>query len=178
MKFESLDRIYEHKQDVHRALRQRTLPLSPAQQTFRPSPGQWTIQEALEHLSIVDASILKLIGALLQKAKESGGGALNGVIEIPEGVENSSSGKIRTRPQSVPTGNVAIGQSLAGIGDVDGQLITLRPRLERVDLSSVSFPHWIFGQFTLGQWLAFIGVHEQRHLGQMEAVMEAEGFPG
>ena len=51
------------------------------------------------------------------------------------------------------------------------ELRGLQERIEAVDLSSVTYPHPAFGPFNLYQWLAFIGIHEERHLRQMETAL-------
>lgn len=35
----------------------------------------------------------------------------------------------------------------------------------------------VLGDMTLGQWCAFLGAHEERHLGQIRSVIAAAGFP-
>ena len=52
-------------------------------------------------------------------------------------------------------------------------LHALRPRIEATDLASVTYPHPAFGPLNFYQWLALIGLHEERHLRQIQSVLSA-----
>jgi hypothetical protein len=41
----------------------------------------------------------------------------------------------------------------------------------------VQFPHWVFGPLTLAEWVALIGAHEERHLGQIESILDSPDSP-
>jgi len=56
-------------------------------------------------------------------------------------------------------------------------LTAIRPRLEVIDVSTVSFTHPVFGPLNLYEWVLFIGMHENRHLAQIESVMSSPDFP-
>jgi hypothetical protein len=71
-----------------------------------------------------------------------------------------------------------ISESLRKLDNIHMQLRALHPRLRSVDLGLVRFPHWVFGPLTMGQWIAFIGAHEERHLGQIESILALPDFPG
>ena len=72
--------------------------------------------------------------------------------------------------------NVSVEVSLKVLQGVQAELLNLRPRLEVVDPTLVRFPHWIFGPLDLAQWLAFVGIHEERHLDQIQAIIASEEF--
>lgn len=181
MRYDSLDQIYEEKERVLASLAGTVLALSAAQQNFRPSAGRWTIAEIVEHLSIVETRLLKLVTALIRKA-EAGRPLPSSHDEfriiIPDGAEDAKHQKIRARPEYEPSGKLPVAESLRMMQAIHLDLNELRPRLEEVVRSTVTFQHWVFGPLTLGQWFTFIGVHEQRHLAQILAVMTSPGFPG
>ena len=56
------------------------------------------------------------------------------------------------------------------------ELHGLRPKLEAIDLSGMTYPHPAFGPLNLYQWLALIGMHEDRHLRQVESIMSSQQF--
>ncbi|MGH9901771.1 MAG: DinB family protein, partial [Pyrinomonadaceae bacterium] len=83
-----------------------------------------------------------------------------------------------TSPEVVrPGGGVSVADSLARMRQTRAALSELRPRLERADLSAARYPHPAFGPLDLYQWLAFIGLHEARHLGQIEALTNSPSYP-
>ena len=48
----------------------------------------------------------------------------------------------------------------------------LRPRFASADYSRL-MPHPAFGPLNAAQWLAFVGMHEERHLRQIKRLLEA-----
>jgi hypothetical protein len=73
-----------------------------------------------------------------------------------------------------PSGTVRLALLLERLRQSRVELLSLRPRIEATDLSAFTFPHPAFGPLNFYQWLAFIGLHEGRHLRQLESVMAAE----
>lgn len=173
MIYKSLDEIFETKAKALEMIEQQTGSLTPSQATLRPSNGGWTVAENAEHLCIVEGQLLPLITALVRKAEESGSPPPKTPLEIPveSFLERARKEKYVTRPKYVATGSIGLSESLETLRGLQKQFFDLKPRLESVDLASVSFPHYIFGPFTLGQWLVFIGYHEERHLDQIKAIM-------
>jgi hypothetical protein len=53
----------------------------------------------------------------------------------------------------------------------------MQPRIEIRDLSQTTFPHFVFGQLNIYQWLAFFGLHEDRHRKQINCLMSTPEFP-
>jgi hypothetical protein len=70
-----------------------------------------------------------------------------------------------------PRGGVAVADSLARLRESRAAFEALRPRIERADLSAATYPHPSFGPLNLYQWLAFVGIHEERHLNQIERLL-------
>jgi hypothetical protein len=84
-----------------------------------------------------------------------------------------------TAPETVkPRGQAALADSLAALRMTRTAIESLRPRLEAVDLTIAAYPHPYWGDLNLAQWLAFIGLHEARHLAQVKRLTEAAGFDG
>jgi DinB superfamily len=178
MIYHSLDEIYAAKSAALDRIRQNVQSLAPAEAGFRPSEGAWTVAEILEHLCITEGQILPLLKALLKKTEEAGrfnpGNAFE--ISVQPYVERSRREKYRTREKFSPTGKGEFADFLRLLSDIQTQLYELRPSLQTVDLTFASFPHWIFGPLQLGQWLAFIGFHEERHHDQILSILSSPEF--
>jgi hypothetical protein len=176
--YNSLDEIFETKARALEMIKQQTGSLTPSQATLRPSNGGWTVAEIVEHLCIVEGQVLPLIASLVRKAEESGSIPPRTPLEIQVDsfLERARKEKYVTRPKFAATGKAGLVDSLAVLQDLQKQFFDLKPRLKSIDLASVSFPHYIFGPFTLGQWLVFIGYHEERHLDQMKAILGSAEF--
>jgi len=180
MIYHSLEEIYAAKTAALQRITQHIMPLTPVQVHFHPPDGGWSIAEIVEHVSIVESQLLQLITSLLKKTEEaSRTGDMRSPFEVSlqsifERVHNE---KTRTRDKFLPTGTITVSNSLQALRDIQSELYTLQPRLQSADLSLASFPHWIFGPLTLGQWLAFMGLHEERHLGQIKSIVTLPDFP-
>jgi len=72
-----------------------------------------------------------------------------------------------------PKGEAHLSDSLTRLRHTREELHALRARIEGADLNTVSYPHPAFGPLNVYEWLAFIGVHEARHLRQAEAMLGA-----
>ncbi|HEY9166266.1 MAG TPA: DinB family protein [Candidatus Kryptonia bacterium] len=175
MIFNSLSEVYSENERVLHLLVSRTGSLSDGCEDLR-SAGGWSITQIVEHIALVDLQLLKVIEILLHKA-ESGSKSLSAEkgfpIDIETLVQRSRKEKYVARENAQPVNGFSIRQSLDEIVAMNRTLESLRQRLEAVDLSSAVLPHWIFGPLTLGEWLVFVGVHEERHLEQLKRILES-----
>ncbi|MDX6272069.1 MAG: hypothetical protein QOD28_3292 [Acidobacteriota bacterium] len=196
MIYQSLADIYAANDTVRRRLAARVENLSAAQQTFRPAEGAWSIAEIIDHLSITEQNMAQLIGMLLKKSEGARASAAVAASDGVDGVDTQTAAgappfqpftldnyieQVRevklTAPERVrPGGNVTLEDALANLGRTRADIEALRPRLEAADLGAATYPHPAFGEFNSAQWLAFIGLHERRHLRQIENLMAAPGF--
>ena len=149
--------------------------LSAEQRDFRPSPDRWSVAEIVEHLSIVEGNVVRLLGTLMEKAGEEGAARVADApfapVSIEEFVEQSRGQKFNAPERIRPTG-APLADSLARLRDSRSALHSLRPRVEQTDGAALRFPHPVWGPINLYQWLLFVGAHEQRHLAQINALKE------
>jgi hypothetical protein len=199
--YQSITDIYAANDTVRRELAARVENLSEAQQTFRPAEGAWSIAEIIDHLSITEQNMVQLIGMLLKKGE---GVAATAATATPgdgddgsdggDGAQTAATAHVfqpfslddfiaqvedvkLTAPERVrPGGNVSLADALVNLGRTRADIDAMRPRLESADLGAATYPHPAFGEFNSAQWLAFIGLHERRHLRQIEKLMAAPGF--
>jgi uncharacterized damage-inducible protein DinB len=154
--------------------------MSAAQAQYRPPEGAWSVAGVVEHLALVEGQLVQLIATLLKRTEDAGKKAPAGStfeITVEPFLERSRREKYVTRDKFSPTGKMSMPDALKTLREAHSSLQNLRPRLEQSDLSFATFPHWIFGPLTLGQWLAFIGLHEERHLAQIESIIASPAFP-
>jgi uncharacterized damage-inducible protein DinB len=176
MIYNSIAEIYEANDRARTRLFESVESLPEEHAAFRPAPDLWSISDIIEHLSLVDAQLLRLFQVLLHKA-EASGGPLRGdanlaPISIKEFVEQAATEKYRAPESAVPTGAVPLAASLERLNQSSAALRELGPRLEQFDCTQMSYPHPAFGPMNLYQWLAFMGVHHSRHRRQIEALKE------
>jgi uncharacterized damage-inducible protein DinB len=181
MIYNSVAEIYEANDKARARLFRSVEHLPEAVQTFRPAPDKWSIAEILEHVSLVESSVLRLLHAVLRKADAAGGsrrpeGEPFVAVSIEEFVEQAATQKYKSPDAAVPVG-AAVSDSLARLEESRAALEALRPLVERLDCTRMLYPHPAFGPLNLYQWLAFIGVHQSRHRRQIEAIRETLNAP-
>ena len=181
MAYQSVADIFEKIDKTRERLYNRVEGLSPAQEKFRPTPDAWSIAEIVEHLGVMENRLSGLMKMMLKKAESASSEAGKGSqgfrpFSLDQHIERSLKEKY-VAPETVrPSGNITVEESLAGLRSSRAALHELRPKLESIDLSTMTYPHPVFGPLDLYQWLAFIGVHEDRHLRQIESVLASPEF--
>jgi uncharacterized damage-inducible protein DinB len=175
--YNAASEIYDEIDRTRARLFQIVEELTAEQQGFRPAPDRWSVAQLCDHLSIVEGSVLKVLGKVLAKAEESGAApppsdAPFAPVSIEEFVERTRGVKINAPESARPADSRPVAESLAALRDSRAALHALRPRLERLDAHALRFPHPAWGPLNLYQWLLFVGAHEARHLAQIEALKE------
>ncbi|MCA1614898.1 MAG: DinB family protein [Acidobacteria bacterium] len=186
MQYTCVADIYDDINETRRRLVERVESLAGERRTARASENVWTVAEIVEHLSITERGLLGVMTRMLDGVESAAGGqaaspggasgpapmqpfSLDAYVERARGQKYEAPEFIR------PTGAAAVADSLASLAKSRAALENLRPRFERADLSAQLFPHPAFGPLNLYQWLAFIGIHEARHLAQIERMLADEG---
>ncbi|MDQ3799058.1 MAG: DinB family protein [Acidobacteriota bacterium] len=178
MIYNSVADIFKQIDETRERLVAAVSNLSEAEENFRPAEDSWTVKELTEHLAKTEASIIPLVFRLLKQAEADGAatatpsdGTINPPISLAEVYEKSKAARFQAPEMIRPDGSTSISESLAKLAESRETIRGVRPRLEAVDLSKTAFPHRAFGNLNLYQWLAFIGLHETRHLEQIEKIL-------
>jgi hypothetical protein len=170
--YNSLDQILDQIDDTRAQLLARVNSLTDAERNYRPAPDAWSACQILEHLATIERNMLRLINKLLSKAEAAGVPAAADGSIAPISMDEfirATDGTRLEAPEAVrPTGTVSCADSLASLVETRAEIHVLRARLVAIDLAGATFPHPYVGPLNLYQWLAFIGLHERRHLAQLE----------
>jgi hypothetical protein len=178
MTYTSVAHIIEVIDETRERLYRRVEGLTEDQANTRPAPNAWTPREIVEHLSLIEGRLVQMLSIMLRKAEGAGGAAAKGAtvemkpFTLDEFIERAR-GEKYTAPEAVtPAGEATLADSLSNLRRSREELKSLRPRIEAIDLSSITYPHPAFGPLNFYQWLAFIGIHEERHLAQAQSTLE------
>jgi hypothetical protein len=175
MIYNSLSEIFDSMDQTRAQLRARLESITSAEESLRPSPSAWSVAEIAEHLAIIEERLSTLFPVMLTKAEA--GGLERAAdqpfhpVSVAELIERSGREKYTAPETARPTGAVSLADSLARLERSRQTIRALRPRLEALDLTGVTYPHPAFGPLSTYQWLIFLGAHEARHLRQIESVM-------
>lgn len=175
MDYKTIADIYSANQKIRERFVETVGAISAADASALPDGEKWTIQQIVEHISMVDSGVARICGKLLQDAKNDGkvcDGSVTVSAEFDKRSAEVVSVKIEAPERVQPTGNVTISESLANLKANNVAYENLRPGLEQTDLSGPTFPHPFFGDITAPEWLIMLGGHEMRHLKQIENLLE------
>lgn len=173
MIYNNIEEIYTMMDAVRGKLLVRLAELKDGEADFRPAPDAWTATEIVEHLAILEGNLTKLLTKFTEKAESEGlfakeVGEIDAPVSFVEIAAKANGIKV-VAPEGVrPQGDVSITESLERLNATRAALHALRPRIEKVNLSAMMFPHPLFGPMNAYYWLALIGTHEARHLAQIE----------
>jgi uncharacterized damage-inducible protein DinB len=156
--------------------------LTQEQLDFRPAEDRWSVSENLDHLAKVEKGIARLLAMKIAEARASGKPA---AIAGPSQLRTLDRFDIpnNSRKIKVPDEKVAPHHGVAKaelFGNLEASRRSLRESLDQLadyDLSSHTFPHPLFGEINLYQWVLFVGQHERRHLNQIKSVLADSRFP-
>ena len=169
-------RIEEYLAEAGDRVLHATKVLTPAQMTFRPRHDRWSIAENVEHLTIVDRLVLGQIVEILSTGatfKESAWkGQDDALLERVRGREPA----IKAPEIISPRGQADREQILNGF-DSGRRHLSEFVKNTQAPLRSYCFPHPIFGDLDCYQWLLCSGAHYERHLEQINEVLNAAEFP-
>jgi hypothetical protein len=175
MEFHSIEEIFVALDQSREKLTAAANAVSGAQADFRSDAGVWSAREIIEHLAKTEDSLTKLIERLLVAAEAANLPPANGKIDPPvsfAAIAAQAAGRKFNAPEAIrPNGAASIAESLRQLEKSRQKLKDLRPRLEQIDLTKTEFPHPAFGKINVYYWLAFIGMHELRHLKQMNELL-------
>lgn len=177
MIYTSVAQIFEIINATRDAVYDRVSALTEEQVAFRPSAGSWSISELVEHISLSERRLLKGFARLIDQ-READGERGTGFepFSLDELAQRAAREKYSS-PEGVRPRGASLDQTLGEMRETRDALVALRPRLESLNLADATLQHPAFGPLNLYQWLAFIGLHEERHLGQIDAVISSPGFP-
>ena len=129
--------------------------LTDTQARSSPAPGEWSVIDVTRHLVVWTGGVVDVCEALTQGAEQPvlKGGDL-GDIEYPDLAEAR---------RALITTSLRVGAFMAADEST-------------LDLSRTR-DQGLFGPLNVKTWLLFLRIHDTDHLGQVQALKQAPGFP-
>ena len=178
--FNSLSDVFDSIDNIRERIYSTVQELTREQAEFRPSPEAWSVANLVEHLGRTEERVIGLLNRLIAENKSlepnlDGGGFQP--FSLDEYIERAKDQRFTSPELAQPQEQLAIDAALAKIRQTRETLKAMRQRIESADLSRAAAPHPVFGPLNAYRWLAFIGLHEGRHLAQMKAVLASADCP-
>lgn len=157
----------EENNQIREEVLQSVSGLSDEQLNMQVQEGRWTIMQVLQHLYLLERAITFAISDQLAN------GQTKSISDKPIHLAVNRSTKIKA-PSIVEPENKFI-----TLVEMKKRLSQSREALTKVVdtadsslLAQRAYPHPVFGELTLKQWIPLIGLHEKRHLAQIEELKE------
>jgi hypothetical protein len=168
-----LAELFDYIDREHDALRATYQGVPASRRAVRPSPGSWTVDEVIAHLTIVERRIGAVLGAAIAEARERGVPDETSTEPI---LDHVNAGRWHDRSRRI-TGTPAVDPRTQGASyswdDYESARRETRQVLLGADglaLEQVHRPHVFFGPLNLYEWIGFLGGHAARHAAQIREI--------
>jgi hypothetical protein len=159
---------------VHRDELRTAIEAVPAHRhAERPAPDRWSVDLIVEHLALVESSVVCLLRSRLRQLPVRASDATGADRPAPR----LDARQVLDRTQRVaavavvdPKGGVAAHASLVALQRSRVELLEVAHAARGRDTSSIRAPHALLGPLGFWQWIEFVGLHESRHAAQIREV--------
>ena len=139
----------------------------------RPEPGAWSALDILDHLSLVERSVARLLARSVERARQLGperstDSVLHSLDALPV---RTASRPVQGPPATRPRDGLTLSDTVAALGVTRAQLLEAVAALDGLALEGIRFPHPLLGELDLYQWILFVGQHEERHTKQIRRAL-------
>ena len=175
MRYESIADIYSANARVRERFLNVVNSIAANEAATVAEGEKWPVGQIVEHVSIVDNSMLRICTKLVNEAREAAkqsDGSFHLTDEFKGKFFGAADIKIEAPERVHPTGSISISDSLARLETTSAAIDELRSALELFDGTDHTFPHPHFGNLTAAEWLVVRGGHENRHADQIERVLQ------
>lgn len=152
--------------------------LTSEQSSFRPADDRWSIADCIEHITVVEGSVLGKIQEVLQappepERRDEVRGKDKIVLEQGPARDHRVKGPARLMPQ----GRWPDFEELVRQFEATRERSVRFSAVTQADLRNHFFPHPMLGLLDCYQWLLLVSAHCERHVRQMEEVKAHPSFP-
>lgn len=141
---------------------------------YRPQDNGWTINEVLEHITLTNYYLLKVLNHSYPKAIKRATNKVTALIEESDLEILEAVGQIDsftwTRPQHMePKGEKPLSEILLLMKEQELKCMEILRKLKNGEGSFCKITMSVnsYGKIDLYQWLYFLALHSQRHLQQI-----------
>lgn len=136
-----------------------------------PREDAWSAGEILDHLSLVETGVAKLVAARVARAREKGIGPPRETSSLLRSLDEhalTSRERRMVAPGPVwPRAGTTTSAALTELAQSRAAMFAAIADAGDLDLSQLKATHVILGELDLYQWLLFVAQHEARHTEQV-----------
>jgi hypothetical protein len=162
--------------DVHRDELRAAIEAVPAhRRAERPAQGRWSVDLIVEHLALVESSVVRLLRSRLRQLPADAAGAQQPGPRVDAQRVLDRTQRLAANAVVDPQGGVVALASLAALQRSRAELLEVAHAARGRDTSSIRVPHPLLGPLGFWGWIEFVGLHEGRHAAQIREA--AGGLP-
>lgn len=133
----------------------------------KPKANAWSPKEIINHLIKMEHMIVNGIKRQLENPESPK------VKKKPIRISTLRIIKVQAPAHTVPTSEYKTKEEMKNaLHETRMELLSVYKSANKETFQSKSLKHPIFGQVPLIQWFTFVGLHEKRHLKQLEKTIE------
>ena len=167
----------DYVEDKRKELLQSFAGVPSERLSRRASADGWSVSEILDHLSIVESGVARLIAKRAGRAREAGLAeetSTESVMASFDPYRARLDNAVLQAPATVlPRVNVDFTEALKGLESSRDALRVAVSGASGLSLGEIKHTHPFLGELDLYQWLIFIGQHEGRHKKQIERTLNS-----
>jgi len=157
--------------DEQRSVLKSAFESIPAEMRDRPpAPERWSAANVVEHLSIVETRISRILSDRIEEARsglspETRTDPILPTIDYKRMYDRST--RVKAPEVVIPTGLLDSASAWAALENAGSMMRSMLLANDGLALSMVTHPHPRFGTLSVYEWVAFLGAHEVRHAEQI-----------
>ena len=171
-----LAELLSYMDSTRKRLLETVSNLNPSFAGVRPRGEDWSAEDNLAHLALVEERIARLVEEGVEWAKENEVGPETSDESIMSSLDKYSLAEAvekRKAPATItPTEAKTVEESVEALVGWRARLKTALLASQGFDLTQVTKPHPIAGAINMYQWGLFAAQHEERHRKQIERTMD------
>ena len=145
--------------------------LSDEEINRKPAEDRWSVKQLLQHLYLMEGSVAKTIQKQLASVEQ------NITTDKPIQLTVNRSTKVEAPEFATPTDDISTLDELkTKLSATHSALRDIAENTTEDQLAVKSYPHPVFGEMSLTQWIPFVGYHELRHIEQIKEVKDQLGI--
>src|SRR5262245_45819328 len=168
--------VFRQLDDARSTLRAAVDAVPTGARSTRPGEDRWSVNEILEHLSLVERRFTGLIAMRIAEAKAAGLGSEDDARDpFPPNLRQMFADRAnrRTAPEAVhPTGGWSDAEAWVAVEHARAALRETVSAVDGLALSRVKHAHPVFGTLSVYQLVELIANHEVRHSKQIAGIAE------
>jgi hypothetical protein len=170
-----LAEIVDYLEVARKRLLDAAKRVNPSFAEIRPHTDAWCVAEILTHVSMVEASVAKLVSRSVSLGREQGVGPETSEESLLSSLDRFSIVKpvrpVMTSERGIPPRDSSM---LLSMDSLQASRLALQEALRDADgmnLSALARTHPILGDINIYQWALFVGQHDERHTRQIERTL-------